>query len=103
MKFSIVSALAAIVSSSLATAQLSGTVGPTTTTAYKAATRVCNILNYGGVASTTTDNGPAIESAWAACASGGEGKKPLLLLRALSDSVKSISRLATMVLRLGSH
>lgn len=53
-------------------AQLSGRVGPTTTTAQKAATKVCNILNYGGVASATTDNSAAIESAWAACKSGGQ-------------------------------
>lgn len=54
------------------TAQLSGSVGPTTTTASKAAKKVCNILNYGGVASATTDNSAAITAAWAACASGGE-------------------------------
>ncbi|KAI1317826.1 pectin lyase fold/virulence factor [Xylariaceae sp. FL0255] len=51
---------------------LTGTVGPTTTTASKAATKVCNILNYGGVASASTDNGAALSSAWAACKSGGE-------------------------------
>lgn len=56
----------------LVSAQLSGTVGPTTTTAEKAATKVCNILDYGGVASATTDNSAAIESAWAACKSGGQ-------------------------------
>ncbi|PSR93629.1 glycoside hydrolase family 28 protein [Coniella lustricola] len=56
----------------LATAQLSGTVGPTTTTASKAAKKICNILSYGGVASATTDNSAAITAAWAACASGGE-------------------------------
>lgn len=56
----------------LAAAQLSGTVGPTTTTASKAAKKVCNILSYGGVASATTDNSAAIASAWAACATGGE-------------------------------
>ncbi|KAK3937868.1 pectin lyase fold/virulence factor [Diplogelasinospora grovesii] len=53
-------------------AQLSGTVGPTTTRAAKAATKICNILSYGGVASATTDNSAAITSAWAACKSGGE-------------------------------
>lgn len=53
-------------------AQLSGSVGPTTTRADKAATKVCNILDYGGKASTTTDNGPPIASAWADCKSGGE-------------------------------
>ncbi|CZR61350.1 probable rhamnogalacturonase A precursor [Phialocephala subalpina] len=53
-------------------AQLSGTVGPLTTRAAKAATKVCNILDYGGVASATTDNAAAITSAWAACLTGGE-------------------------------
>lgn len=72
MKFSTLSILAGALLSGFATAQLSGTVGPTTTTAHKAATKVCNILNYGGVASKTTDNGPAIASAWAACKSGGQ-------------------------------
>ncbi|RDW66715.1 rhamnogalacturonase A [Coleophoma crateriformis] len=70
MRLSLLSLLA--VGCSLVSAQLSGTVGPTTTTAQKQATKVCNILSYGGVASKTTDNGPAIASAWAACKSGGE-------------------------------
>ncbi|KAF2999976.1 hypothetical protein E8E14_006510 [Neopestalotiopsis sp. 37M] len=55
-----------------ATAQLSGTVGPTTSTAAKAATKICNILDYGGVASATTDNGAAIQAAWDACKTGGQ-------------------------------
>lgn len=55
-----------------AAAQLSGTVGPTTSTASKAATKICNIMSYGGVASATTDNSAALASAWAACKSGGE-------------------------------
>ncbi|EPE07018.1 glycoside hydrolase family 28 protein [Ophiostoma piceae UAMH 11346] len=56
----------------LVAAQLSGSVGPTTSRAAKAAVKVCNILNYGGVASATTDNGAAIAAAWAACKTGGE-------------------------------
>jgi len=76
MKLSTISALAGALFTSLVTAQLSGTVGPTTSTASKAAKKVCNILSYGGVASTSTDNGPAIASAWTACASGGEGVYP---------------------------
>ncbi|KAJ4396094.1 hypothetical protein N0V93_000311 [Gnomoniopsis smithogilvyi] len=55
-----------------AVAQLSGTVGPTTTTSSKASTKVCNIMDYGGVADASTDNGQAISDAWTACASGGE-------------------------------
>ncbi|TVY36187.1 Rhamnogalacturonase A [Lachnellula occidentalis] len=72
MKLSSISTLLGIFFSSLVTAQLSGTVGPTTTTASKAAVKVCNILDYGGVASTSTDNGPAILAAWTACVDGGE-------------------------------
>lgn len=58
----------------LVSAQLSGTVGPTTSTAAKAAVKICNILDYGGVASATTDNGAALLAAWTACISGGEGR-----------------------------
>lgn len=67
------SSLASLLLPSLVAAQLSGTVGPTTSTASKAATKVCNILDYGGVASATTDNSAAIASAWAECKTGGEG------------------------------
>ncbi|KAI0129164.1 pectin lyase fold/virulence factor [Xylariales sp. AK1849] len=55
-----------------AVAQLSGSVGPTTSSAAKAAVKVCNILDYGGVASATTDNGAAIQSAWDDCKTGGQ-------------------------------
>ncbi|RDW85497.1 glycoside hydrolase family 28 protein [Coleophoma crateriformis] len=70
MQFSTLSCLAAFLLPSLAVAQLSGTVGPSTTRASKQAT-VCNVLDYGGVASKTSDVGPAIASAFAACKSGG--------------------------------
>lgn len=78
MKFSTFSALVGVWFSSIVTAQLSGTVGPTTSTAAKAAKKICNILSYGGVASTSTDNGPAILAAWTACKSGGEGSSSIL-------------------------
>lgn len=55
----------------LVVGQLSGTVGPLTTRAKKAATKTCNVLDYGGVADGTTDVGPAISSAFAACKTGG--------------------------------
>lgn len=55
----------------LASAQLSGTVGPTTSYATKASNKICNVLDYGGVADEKTDIGPAISSAWSACKSGG--------------------------------
>lgn len=74
MKLSILSTLAYALLSRVVTAQLSGTVGPTTTTAYKASLKVCNILNYGGSASATFDNGPAILAAFKACKTGGQGK-----------------------------
>lgn len=51
--------------------QLSGSVGPTTTFASKNATKTCNILDYGAEADSTTDVGPAISSAAAACLRGG--------------------------------
>lgn len=55
-----------------AAAQLSGTVGPTTTTSAKSSTKVCNIMDYGGVADASADNGQAISDAWTACVDGGE-------------------------------
>lgn len=70
MQFCTLSCLAAFLLPSLVVAQLSGTVGPTTTRAAKQAT-ICNVLDYGGVASKTSDVGPAIASAFAACKSGG--------------------------------
>lgn len=51
--------------------QLSGSVGPTTTFASKTATKTCDILDYGAKADGTTDVGPAISSAAAACLTGG--------------------------------
>ena len=55
----------------LAAAQLSSTVGPTTTYASKANNKICSILDYGGVADNSTDVGTAISSAWDACKDGG--------------------------------
>lgn len=54
-------------------AQLSGRVGPTTSTASKRA-KVCDVTKYGATASKTADIGPAIVSAFAACKSGGTGE-----------------------------
>ncbi|KAK8209075.1 hypothetical protein M8818_003769 [Zalaria obscura] len=51
--------------------QLSGSVGPLTSHATKAAKKTCNVLSYGGVADGKTDIGPAITSAFTACKSGG--------------------------------
>ena len=73
MRPGILSLLAGLLLSSLASAQLSGVVGPTTTRATKRSKKVCNVLDYGGVASKTADIGPPITSAFAACKSGGTG------------------------------
>ncbi|KAH7126106.1 pectin lyase fold/virulence factor [Dactylonectria macrodidyma] len=69
-----VSALIAATAFSLhAAAQLTGSVGPLTDRAAKAAIKTCNIMDYGGVADATTDNSQAISDAWDACAAtGGE-------------------------------
>lgn len=103
MKLSSISTLAGILFSSRVTAQLSGTVGPTTSTASKAATKVCNILDYGGVASTSTDNGAAILAAWTACVDGGEGAYSSGRWRLLLTQIYSqcISLRATMAWQLG--
>ncbi len=58
---------------SLSAAQLSGPVGPTTSTAFKAAKKICNVLDYGAKADKITDLGPALQAAWAACKTGGIG------------------------------
>ncbi|KAJ5175594.1 Rhamnogalacturonase A [Penicillium canariense] len=55
----------------LAAAQLSGTVGPTTSYSTKASHKICNVLDYGGVADKSTDISTAISSAWNECKSGG--------------------------------
>lgn len=55
----------------LVVAQLSGTVGPLTSSATKAAKKTCSVLNYGGKADGTTDIGPAISAAFDACKTGG--------------------------------
>lgn len=60
----------------LVVSQLSGSVGPLTSSSDKAATKTCNVLDYGGVADGTTDVGPAIASAFAACKTGGVVKIP---------------------------
>ncbi|KAA8565721.1 hypothetical protein MFRU_006g02810 [Monilinia fructicola] len=70
MKFSTLSALAAVVLPAVVSAQLTGKVGPLTSRASKA-TKVCNVLDYGGKASKTADLGPALTSAFAACKTGG--------------------------------
>jgi rhamnogalacturonan hydrolase len=65
-------ALGAALLPALVAGQLSGRVGPTTSRESKAAKKVCNIMNYGGAASPTTDNGAAIKRAWDDCKNGGQ-------------------------------
>lgn len=69
MRLSILSL--AIASASTAFGQLSGSVGPLTSKATKAAKKTCNVLNYGAKADKSTDLGPPLAAAFAACKSGG--------------------------------
>jgi rhamnogalacturonan hydrolase len=55
----------------LSIAQLSGSVGPSTDAGTKTAKKQCNVLDYGAKADKTTDVGPPLASAFAACKSGG--------------------------------
>lgn len=62
----------ALLFSSLAQAQAivdKSTVGPLTTLSTKS--KVCSVLDYGGVADNATDVGPAILKAFSECASTG--------------------------------
>ncbi|OBT49765.1 hypothetical protein VE04_10014, partial [Pseudogymnoascus sp. 24MN13] len=74
MKFSRAVATAVTIVGLLSTccsAQLSGATGPTTTTAQKAAKKICSVLDYGAKADQSTDLGPPLAAAFAACKSGG--------------------------------
>lgn len=51
--------------------QLSGKVGPLTTHAAKSKVKTCSVLDYGGKADKSTDIGPALLKAFAACKTGG--------------------------------
>jgi rhamnogalacturonan hydrolase len=74
MKFTTLSSLAAVLLPSLVSAQLSGSVGPLTTRAQKNATKVCNVMDYGAVASKTSDISAPLTSAFADCKTGGVSK-----------------------------
>jgi rhamnogalacturonan hydrolase len=56
-------------------AQLSGTVGPTSSSGNKKSKKICNVLDYGAKADAKTDLGPALTKAWNACATGGLGER----------------------------
>lgn len=55
----------------LVSCQLSGSVGPLTTVATKAAKKTCNVLDYGAKADQSTDLGPPLLAAFKACKTGG--------------------------------
>lgn len=79
MKSALLSSIVALVALALPTfvsAQLSGSVGPLTTAATKLASKTCNVLDYGAVASTDDDIGDALSAAWADCLTDGMGKLP---------------------------
>ena len=79
LQFLLVRSLAFLLLPLLVSGPLSGHVGPTTTRDAKRGT-VCNVLNYGGKASKTSDVGPAIQSAFAACKNGGTGTYSVVTL-----------------------
>lgn len=58
-------------STPLVNGQLSGKVGPLTSYSSKASKKVCNVLDYGAKADSSTDIGPPLSKAWAACKAGG--------------------------------
>lgn len=75
MRFFATLVLAAVTAvPSLVFAQLSGSIGPTTSTGAKKSKKLCNVLDYGAKADGKTDLGPALTKAWNACATGGLGQ-----------------------------
>lgn len=73
MKFSLFFHIAALALPRLISAQLTGKVGALVPATTKEASKICNVLEYGGIASTSHDIGPALTEAWAACATNGMG------------------------------
>lgn len=85
-------------------AQLSGSVGPTTSTATKAAKKTCNVRNYGANASTNSDLGPALLAAFNACKTGGIGKPQATQAKiGITDAIQSMYLRATMACQPGRH
>ncbi|PWY91759.1 RGase C [Aspergillus sclerotioniger CBS 115572] len=90
-----------------AAAQLSGPVGPLTSYASKTATKVCNIIDYGGYPNNETDIGSALLSAWDDCAKGGlvyipPGNYSMATFNELKDGVSSAVQLDGVINRTGS-
>lgn len=69
--FALLLALNLLVAPHAVHAQLKGHFGPTTSTAAKRAAKVCSVLDHGATASKSSDIGPALVAAFAACKSGG--------------------------------
>lgn len=99
MKLSFVNLLVLV---SAATAQLSGHVGPTTSTAAKRAKKTCSVLDYGAKADKSTDLGAALTKAWAACASGGIGKSSTSAYTTLPNHGPSPSCAMLTIMQLSS-
>ena len=93
--------------SSLVAAQLSGHVGPLTSSSAKANIKRCSVLDNGGVADGKTDIGPAITAAWNACKNGGvvvvpQGNYALNTWVNLSGGSKWALQLDGLITRTGS-
>jgi rhamnogalacturonan hydrolase len=63
--------LTSIVSGQLATGY---SIGPLTSSDTKWGVKVCDVTHYGAVADLSTDLGPPLAAAFAACKSGGIGE-----------------------------
>lgn len=61
----------ALLVQSLASAELSGSVGPLTFYEEKAENKTCNVLDYGAADDSETDIGPPLQDAWDDCKGGG--------------------------------
>jgi rhamnogalacturonan hydrolase len=60
-----------VVLATVVNGKLTGSVGPLTSSSYKAAIKTCNVLDYGATNDNTTDVGQPIIDAFADC--GGPG------------------------------
>jgi hypothetical protein len=88
---------------SIVSAQLASgyPIGPSTSAATKWATKVCDVTKYGAVADLSTDLGPPLAAAFAACKNGGIGESSPNARQPKSKHAKSISPLETMLWQRG--
>ncbi|KAJ5614705.1 pectin lyase-like protein [Penicillium herquei] len=87
-------------------ASLSGSVGPITSYTEKAATKVCNIVDY-GASTNDSDMSTALTSAWDDCLTGGlvyipPGSWSLAVFPELKDGVSNAVQLDGVIHRTGS-